>query len=188
MIRMNDGGADPYGRFYCGTMHYDELTGFGSLYRLDPDGSVTQVFDGVSISNGLEWTPDGALAYYNDTPTHRISVFDHSLEQGLTNRRTFVDLADEGGFPDGLTVDAEGGVVGRAVAERPGPPLRPGRAARRDRRGRRVPDHRVHVRRRRPVTLFITTSRRGITDEPAAGAIFSYDAGVRGQPARTYAG
>lgn len=188
MIRMNDGGADPYGRFYCGTMHYDELTGFGSLYRLDPDGSVAKVLDGLSISNGLEWSPDGTRAFYNDTPTHTISVFDHSFDEGLHNRRTFVDLADEGGLPDGLTVDAEGGVW---VALWQNGQVR-----------RYAPDGSlseiVEVEASQTTactfgggdlrTLFITTSRRGVSDEPAAGAIFSYEPGVQGQPARTYAG
>ena len=57
-VRMNDGACDPDGRFYCGTMAYDEAPGRGALYRLDPDGRVSQVFDGVSISNGLAFNPD----------------------------------------------------------------------------------------------------------------------------------
>src|SRR6478735_1715068 len=108
-IRMNDGGCDPDGRFYCGSMAYDKQTGAASLYRLDPDGAVTVVLTGVTISNGLEWSPDGSLAYYNDTATHRIDVFDYARDAGLTGRRPFVRLPDDGN-PDGLTVDAEGGV------------------------------------------------------------------------------
>jgi sugar lactone lactonase YvrE len=67
-IRMNDGGCDPDGRFYCGSMAYAETPGAGSLYRLDPDGTATRVPTGVTISNGLAWSPEGGTAYYVDTP------------------------------------------------------------------------------------------------------------------------
>src|SRR3954467_10215056 len=76
-VRMNEGSCDPDGRFYCGSMAYDKRPGAGALCRLDPDGSVRVVLEGVTISNGLDWSPDGALAYYNDTPTHRVDVFDY---------------------------------------------------------------------------------------------------------------
>ncbi|MDX6203676.1 MAG: hypothetical protein QOJ83_3176, partial [Frankiales bacterium] len=98
-VRMNDGGCDPDGRFYCGGMHYTEVAGAASLYRLDPDGSATAVLGGVTVSNGLEWSPDGTLAYYTDTPTHRIDVFDYASDTGLTGRRTFVDLSAEQDLP-----------------------------------------------------------------------------------------
>lgn len=65
--------------------------------------------DGVTISNGLEWSPDGSRAYYIDTPTGRIDVFDYGFD-GLSGRRPFAAIPDDAGFPDGLTVDAEGGV------------------------------------------------------------------------------
>src|ERR687893_272917 len=109
-LRMNDGGCDPEGRFYCGSMAYDQRPGAGALYRLDPDGSVRVVLENVTISNGLEWSPDGSLAYYNDTPTQRIDVFDYARESGLSGRRTFAEVPAEAGRPDGLTVDEEGGV------------------------------------------------------------------------------
>src|SRR5215212_10669867 len=70
-VRMNEGGCDPDGRFYCGSMAYDQRPGAASLYRLDPDLSVRAVVEGVTISNGLEWSPDGSRAYYNDTATYR---------------------------------------------------------------------------------------------------------------------
>ena len=81
-VRLNEGGCDPDGRFYCGSMRYDVAEGGGSIHRLDPDGSTTVVIDGVTISNGLEWSPDGSLAYYVDTPTDRIDVFDYDQERG----------------------------------------------------------------------------------------------------------
>jgi sugar lactone lactonase YvrE len=106
-VRMNEGGCDPDGRFYCGSMAYDQRPGAASLYRLDPDRSVHLVLDGVTVSNGLEWSPDGSLVYYNDMATGRIAVFDYDTDAGLTGERV---LAHIGGRPDGLTVDAEGGV------------------------------------------------------------------------------
>ena len=81
-VRMNEGGCDPDGRFYCGSMAYDQRPGAGALYRLDPDGSVRVVLENVTISNGLEWSPDGSKAYYNDSPTQRIDVFDYDGESG----------------------------------------------------------------------------------------------------------
>src|SRR5690606_33136745 len=109
-VRMNDGGCDPQGRFYTGSMPYDLRKGGGALYRLDPDFSVEVVLENVTISNGLDWSPDGSLAYYTDTETFRIDVFDYDPEVGLSGRRPFIDLSAEGLRPDGLTVDAEGGV------------------------------------------------------------------------------
>jgi len=63
-VRMNEGGCDPDGRFYCGSMAYDKQPGAAALYRLDADGSVHVVLHNVTISNGLDWSPDGAHAYY----------------------------------------------------------------------------------------------------------------------------
>jgi sugar lactone lactonase YvrE len=108
-VRMNEGGCDPDGRFWCGSMAYDQAPGAAAMYRLEPDGSVRVAFEGVTVSNGLEWSPDGSLAYYDDTATHRVDVFDYDSAAGLTGRRPFVTLPDDGN-PDGLTVDAEGGV------------------------------------------------------------------------------
>jgi sugar lactone lactonase YvrE len=107
--RMNDGACDAAGRFWAGTMALDERPQAGALYRLDPDGTVHTMLTGVSISNGIDWTPDGRRMYYVDSLTRRIDVFDFEARSGaIANRRTFVALAPEAGFPDGLTVDAEG--------------------------------------------------------------------------------
>src|SRR5688572_2133325 len=106
-VRMNEGGCDPDGRFYCGSMAYDQQEGAASLYRLDPDGSVHVVLGGLTVSNGLEWSPDGTLAYHNDTATYTIAVYDYDRDAGLTDHRVFASLEHR---PDGLTVDAEGAV------------------------------------------------------------------------------
>src|SRR5690606_25920507 len=108
-VRMNEGGCDPDGRFYCGSMAYDRTPGAASVYRLDPDGSVRTVIEHVTISNGLEWSPDGSRAYYVDTDTGRIDVFDYDRETGLTGRRPFAEFDADEGRPDGLAVDADGG-------------------------------------------------------------------------------
>jgi sugar lactone lactonase YvrE len=187
-LRMNEGGCDPDGRFYCGSMAYDKRRGAGALYRLDTDHSVRVVLGGVTISNGLDWSPEGALVYYNDTDMFRVDVFDYDRDAGLTERRTFAETGDA--RPDGLTVDAEGGVW---VA------LSNGGAVRRyTREG--VLDELVEL----PVTkvtactfggpnldeLFITTSREGLEpdDEPLAGSLFRAEAEVRGLPTREFAG
>jgi sugar lactone lactonase YvrE len=186
-VRMNEGGCDPDGRFYCGSMAYDKRPGAGSLYRLDPDGSITVVLEGVTVSNGLEWSPDGSRAYYNDTDTHRTDVFDYDAESGLTGRRVFADVAPA--RPDGLTVDSDGGVW---VA------LSGAGAVRRYVDGR--PDEVVEVAARKVTActfggqgldeLFITTSREDLEagDDPQAGSLFRAVPGVTGLPAREFAG
>jgi sugar lactone lactonase YvrE len=109
-VRMNDGGCDPLGRFYCGSMAVDERSGAGTLYRLDADLSVSVVLDAVTISNGLAWSRDGGTAYYVDSGTHRIDRFAVDADGELVDRRPFVTVPAELGTPDGLCLDAEGGV------------------------------------------------------------------------------
>ena len=74
---MNEGGCDPDGRFYCGSMAYDRQPGAGKVHRLDPNGSVHVVLTDVTIANGLDWSPDGGTAYFNDTETYRVDQFDY---------------------------------------------------------------------------------------------------------------
>lgn len=188
-LRMNEGGCDPDGRFYCGSMAYDRAAGAGSLYRLDPDGSVSPVITGVTTSNGLDWSPDGALAYYVDTDTSRVDAFDY-VDGELTGRRPFVTVEAEDGRPDGLVVDAEGGVW---VA------LNKGGCVRRYTQSG-VVDAVVELPVRRVTActfggedlgrLFVTTSREGLRpdEEPAAGSLFAAEVGIRGVPSREFAG
>ncbi len=188
-VRMNEGGCDPDGRFYCGSMAYDQRPGAANLYRLDPDLTVHTVLTAVTISNGLEWSPDGSRAYYNDTVTHRISVFDYDSDSGLTNRRSFAEIPD-GGSPDGLTVDSEGGVW-TAIAD--------GGSVHRY-RPNGVLDEVLEVPARKVTAcafggerlneLFITTSREGLRDgeDPLAGSLFRANPEVTGLPVREFAG
>lgn len=189
-VRFNEGGCDPDGRFYCGSMAYDAAPDRGALYCLDVDGTVTTVLDRVSISNGLAWSPSGDTAYYVDTPTGRIDAFDYAADSGLTGRRTVVRIEDEAGVPDGLTVDAEGCVW---VAVWGGSAVR-----------RYSPDGRLDGVVELPVSqvtactfggddleqLFVTTSQQDIEpgSQRAAGALFRADVGVRGLPVLVYGG
>jgi sugar lactone lactonase YvrE len=108
-IRMNDGACDSRGRFWAGTMHVDYRRGEGALYRLDESGAAEVVLSGVTISNGIAWSLDGATMYYVDTPTQSIDAFDFDTDTGaITDRRSIVKINPEDGAPDGLVVDAEG--------------------------------------------------------------------------------
>ena len=105
--RANDAAVAPDGSLWAGTMRYDETPGGGTLSRLTGDGRAEEVLPDVTVSNGTGWSPDGRLMYYADTPTRRVDVFDHDGE-GIRNRRTLTEIEQGAGFPDGLTVDAEG--------------------------------------------------------------------------------
>lgn len=108
-IRFNDAGVDPAGRLWVGSMHTGETEPLGELYRLDPGGILTMVVKGVTVSNGLGWSPDGSRMYYADSPMRRIDVFDYDPATGeAVERRAFADLSAFDGVPDGLTVDADG--------------------------------------------------------------------------------
>ncbi|MFB8174681.1 SMP-30/gluconolactonase/LRE family protein [Streptomyces sp. NPDC055966] len=105
--RANDAAVAPDGSLWAGTMRYDEAAGGGALSRLTGDGRVETVLPDVTVSNGTGWSPDGRLMYYADTPTRRVDVFDHDGGR-VANRRPLVEIEAGAGFPDGLTVDAEG--------------------------------------------------------------------------------
>jgi len=107
--RLNDGKSDPAGRFWAGTMDMEEKNASGGLYFLERN-KVHRVLEGVTISNGLGWSPDDRTMYYIDTPTRKVSAFDYDMKSGgVKNRRTVVDFGpDQPGNPDGMAVDAEG--------------------------------------------------------------------------------
>ncbi|WP_240930394.1 SMP-30/gluconolactonase/LRE family protein [Isoptericola sp. BMS4] len=192
-VRLNEGSTGPDGAFYVGGM----VTGTGgtaALHRVEPGGAARVVLEGVGCSNGLGFSPDGTRAYYADTATHRIDMLDvvpASVDaRGLTGRRPFVAVDPADGAPDGLTVDADGGVW---VA------LWGGSAVR-----RYSPSGVVDAEIRFPATqvtactfggddlgtLYVTTSRQDLADyeQPEAGSLFRVDAGVRGLPATPFAG
>lgn len=208
-IRMNEGGVAPDGSFYVGSMAYDQAPGAASLYRVYPDLTWGVALADVTVSNGIAWSPDGSLAYYNDTATGRVDVFDWDAERGLTNRRAFVtpevdavalaaasdpgqekQPSDVTPHPDGLTVDSQGAVwtaingTGQVHRYLPDGSL----------------DTVVAVGALQATactlggedlrTLYITTSRENLPDDvqPTAGSLYSVRVPVAGMPVRAFAG
>lgn len=187
-VRMNEGGCDPQGNLWFGSMAYSKAPGAAKLYRMAPAGEVVVVFEDVTISNGLDWHPDGTRAFYNDTPTRRIDTFDYDGTQ-VANRRPFAEIQGEGN-PDGLCVDSEGGVWtaswGGSAVQRYGPDGRLDEVV-------EVPAKHVSACTFGGANLdelFITTSQEDIpADELGpAGAVFRAKVGVHGQFVRPFAG
>jgi D-xylonolactonase len=105
--RFNDVIADPAGRVFCGTMPTTDR--LGRLYRLDLDGTLTKLLDGIGCSNGMGFTLDRRQMYYTDTTKREIYLFDYQQDTGaITNQRLFVRTPESEGKPDGMTVDAQG--------------------------------------------------------------------------------
>lgn len=193
-VRMNDGKCDPAGRFYAGTMAFDMRPGAGALYRLDPGGAVSTVVPGVAISNGLDWTPSGDAMYYIDSPTARIDLFDYDAATGaLSGRRPFVQIEEGAGWPDGMTVDADGNVW---VALWGGSAVRCYSPA-----GKLEGVVRVPALQSSSCAfggdglgdLYITSARTGLPDDvlaqnPANGGVFVARTGARGRASWKYAG
>jgi sugar lactone lactonase YvrE len=106
--RLNDGAADPAGRLLIGTMAYDATSPLGVLYALEASGQRS-LLHGVTISNGLGWSPDKATLYYADTPTGRVDAFHYDVDEGaIHDRRPFAAVPTDIGAPDGLAVDGDG--------------------------------------------------------------------------------
>ena len=192
--RMNDGYCDPQGRFWAGTMSMTHDRDAGALYRLDPNGQVTQMLSPVTISNGIDWSPDGSRVYYVDTGTARIDVFDFDAEHGtLLNRRPLVEIAPEHGKPDGLIVDEEGfiwlALWGGGAIHRYAPDGTLDRA---------VPMPVSHLTKCAfggpdLADLYVTSASTALSaDEraasPHAGSLFRLQPGVKGRPARLFKG
>jgi sugar lactone lactonase YvrE len=186
-LRFNDGKCDPAGRFWAGTMAYDESPEAGALYRLDGDGQVRRMLGGLSVSNGLAWSADGQTMFFIDSPTRRIDAFAVEPTTGeIANRRPVVQLGLEGGYPDGMTIDAEGGLW---VA------LWRGSAVQRYLDG--VLDAVIELPVSLPTScafggadldeLYITSASEALTaaeraEQPLAGAVFRVRPGVSGLP------
>jgi sugar lactone lactonase YvrE len=193
--RMNDAKCDRRGRLWAGSTTEAEEAARGALYRIDPDLQATEVLDGITVSNGIDWSPDDSRMYYIDSPTRRIDVLDYDIATGAaTNRRTLHALADDvPGLPDGMCVDSEGTLWVALWG------------------GSRVlgltPEGAVHTQIDLPTnqvtsvafggdglrTLFITSAAFGLdaqtlAAEPLAGGIFALDVGVAGLPTTPFAG
>ena len=107
--RFNEGKCDPAGRFLAGTMAFSEESSAGSLYVLQKDLTTRKLIADVSISNGMAWSGDHNTFYFIDSPTKQVMAYDYDKSRELiSNKRTVIRIADEEGFPDGMTIDAEG--------------------------------------------------------------------------------
>ena len=194
--RFNDGKCDPAGRFWAGSMAYDFAEGAGSLYCMDRNLSVRKVLSNVSISNGLVWTADQAVFYYIDSLTFQIAAFDYDVATGeIANRRVVVELPEDVGFLDGMSIDANGNLwvaIYRAgqvrcwdpatgelldTVEAPGAKLITSCAF----GGPKLNE------------LYITSASNGLTEQdkeeqPLAGSLFRAELDVAGVPAFEFAG
>jgi sugar lactone lactonase YvrE len=191
---LNDGKCDALGRFWAGTVgvRADGLAadGAGALYCLEPNGEVRRALGGVSLSNGLDWSPNGRTLYYVDSRSGGIDAFPFDLETGrLGERRRFVDLGfpPTVGFVDGLCVDADGclwaAVWGTAELRRYAPD---GRLDRTIELPVDQPTSCVFAGPELDV-LVITSARRGLSVEelegqPHAGGVFCCRPGATGFP------
>jgi sugar lactone lactonase YvrE len=190
--RCNDAACDSHGRLWFGTLSLDLSPGRGSLYRLDPDGSIHAALHGLHMPNGLGWSPDGRRFYFTETALRRILVYDFDAAAGsIAHPRVFAELPEENIAPDGLAVDEEGYVWS---AQWNG-----WRIVRYDPAGR--VDRVVPLPVPRPTscvfggrdmsTLYITSATYGLTSQqlqeaPWSGSLLAIDAGVRGLAAAAY--
>jgi sugar lactone lactonase YvrE len=190
--RMNDGACDPQGRFWAGALAQDFRPGAGSLYRLERDGHVEAVLDGLTISNGIDWSPDGTVMYLADSGPGEVHAFAFDGERGtISDERVIITLDEVVGVPDGLTVDAGGDVwvaiYGGACVRRYSP------------EGvlRQVLD--VPAEQCTSCAfagpglnrLYVTTATEGWSDEqrradPAAGIVYRFDTESGGRPAAPF--
>ena len=192
-MRLNDGACDPAGRFWVGSMALDLERAAAVLFRYEK-GALERVLDGITLSNGIGWSPDGRLMYYVDSLAYGVDVFDFDADSGeLRGRRPFVVLPRGSGVPDGLAVDEDGclwlALYGRGRVHR------------------YRPDGSLDGELTLPVTnvtscgfggadgrsLFVTTATQelapdALARQPLAGSLFVGDVGVSGPPAHPFAG
>lgn len=192
--RFNDCRADARGRLWAGTMSRKRTPGTAALYRLEPGGELERAIDGTTISNGIGWSPAGDRMYFVDSTTQQVDVLDYDEATGaISGRRPFATVDPADGLPDGLTVDAEGGVWlclfgggalrrydadGSVSASIPLPVTNPTCPA---------------FGGRDLGTLYVTSARHKLTDaqldaEPLAGALLALEPGVRGLPRHRFGG
>lgn len=196
--RFNDAICDAQGRLWAGTMSAKrprELgTGEAALYRFDPDGSYEEVLGGLTLSNGMDWIDDGHTLLHIDSDAHRIDRYDVDVDAGrISNRNTFVEFDPAIGLPDGMTVDAEGGIWLAFFGS--------GQVRRYDASG--AEDIRYLLPVSCPASvmlggsdgrdLFVTTSSHRLTDEEAkvqnlAGSVLRIRVEVPGRPQYHFAG
>jgi sugar lactone lactonase YvrE len=193
--RFNDGKCDAAGRFWAGTMSLNGVANQGALYCLEPDLTIRTIFENVSCSNGLAWSPDNRTMYYIDSPTKKVMAYDYDLQTGeMSNPSVAIEVTEEGAVPDGMTCDAEGmlwvalwggyGIrrwnpqTGELLLKVDVPAAQSSSCVF---AGPELDD------------LYITSARVGISEEklaqqPLAGGLFLFKSGVKGQPTYTFGG
>jgi xylono-1,5-lactonase len=117
LMGLNDLTVDDQGRVYTGSLNFDPLGSGkpvpGSLFRVDPPGRATKLYDGIEVTNGLGFSPDRKLLYHSDSTTGAVWAYDVATDRTVKNRRIFAKLPE--GWPDGMAVDAQGGIWVAAV-------------------------------------------------------------------------
>ena len=117
LMGLNDLTTNDQGSVYSGNLNFDPLSNNkpipGSLFRIDPPGKATKLWDGIEVTNGLGLSPNRKMLYHSDSPTQAVWVYDVAADGSVKDRRVFAKLPE--GMPDGLAVDAEGGVWVAAV-------------------------------------------------------------------------
>jgi sugar lactone lactonase YvrE len=107
--RFNDVIADPEGRVFCGTMSGPD--GEGRLYRMDIDGTIEVILENVKCSNGMAFSADHRSFFHTDSFARQICKYDYDERNGsIRNRQVFAEFSEADGFPDGMTIDADGQV------------------------------------------------------------------------------
>jgi sugar lactone lactonase YvrE len=183
--RMNDACADPAGRFWAGSMAFDFTPDAGSLYRVDRDGTVTRVLDGITISNGPAFDATGTTMYFTDTARGRIDRFHIDPESGaLSDRTLFAQMKGGRESPDGMAVDDEDhvwvAVWGASEVRRYRPD---GSLAETVRVPTRQPSSVCLMGRGQP-RMFVTSAATGLdASDELAGAVFTMPARIGGRPA-----
>jgi len=192
--RFNDGKCDRRGRFWVASADRNETEAIAALYVVDVSGEITKVMSDVIVGNGMGWSPDNRTMYFTETGRGTIHAFDYDIETGtIGNQQVFATVPEAKGYPDGLTVDADGFVwsahwSGWRVT-------------------RYTPDGLIDQEILLPVPcvtsltfggdsldrLFITTARIGLNDQqlkeaPLSGGLFAVDVGIQGISETEFAG
>lgn len=185
--RVNDGKADAQGRIWAGIIPITCDTPTGSFYRLDTDCTVKCVDHPYTIANGPAISPDGSTLFHADTALGTIFRFDVHDDGRVGPREPFVVFEPEWGLPDGMTLDAEGGLWSACWG---------GNAVRRF-----APDGKLDRTISLPASqisscvfaganfdrMFVTSAAVDV-DEPDAGALFEIDPGISGLAAQLFRG
>lgn len=189
--RFNEGKCDPAGRFWAGTMSLSETPNAGNLYVLEHRVMLVKKISGVTISNGMAWSPDEKTFYFIDTPTHEIDAYSYDkITAGISDRKTIIRIDEKEGAPDGMTIDNEGMLWiahwGGWQVSRWDPTT-----------GKKLYAIKMPAARITSCTfggenlqdLYITSAQQGLTpdelkDQPLAGSLFViYNCGFKGMPA-----